>query len=114
MSPSHVLMEAENAGIDLSLAYRSIEDIYGKSLFLLDEEDVALTLKKSLKNLSHITINKLYPSGVKILMRSSPIRYDASIYGIEKTWDMTDNGVLITKSQETMSGTIVSGEAPSS
>ena len=101
VSPSHVLLEARNDGIDISVAYRSIEDIYWQSLFLLDEEEVALTLKKSLKNLAHITIDKLYPNGVKILMTSTPIIYQARIYGFDREWRMSDNGVLIPKISNT-------------
>jgi POTRA domain, FtsQ-type len=97
VSPSHVLIEANNDGIDVSVAYRAIEDIYGSSLFWLDEETVAYTLKKSLKNLAHVTIDKLYPNGVKILMTSTPITYKSKIYGFEREWEMSDNGVLIPK-----------------
>jgi cell division septal protein FtsQ len=61
------------------VAYRSIEEIYGKSLFFLDEEEIGYTLKKSLSNLSHVTIDKLYPNGIKILMSSTPITYQAKI-----------------------------------
>jgi len=97
VSPSNVLLESKNSGIDINIAYRSIEEIYGKSIFLINEEDIALTLKKSLKNLSHLSINKLYPNGVKILMTSAPIVFEARIFGFEKTWLMTNNGVLIPK-----------------
>ncbi len=95
VSPSHVLLEARNDGIDIGVAYRSIEDIYGTSLFFLDEESVALTLKKSLKNLAHITIDKLYPSGVKILMTSTPITYKTKIFWYDREWEMSNNWVLI-------------------
>ena len=97
MSPSHVLIEASNEGIDVSVAYRAVEDIYGTSLFFLDENNVAITIKKSLKNLAHLTIDKLYPNGVKILMTSTPIRYKTKIYGFDREWEMSDNGVLIPK-----------------
>lgn len=106
VSPSHVLLEARNDGIDISVAYRSIEDIYGTSIFFLDEEEVALTLKKSLKNLAHITIDKLYPNGVKVLMTSTPIVYQTRIYGFEREWQMSDNGVLIPKISWTSSWAI--------
>lgn len=104
VSPSHVLLEAKNDGIDISVAYRTIEDIYGTSLFLLDEEEVALTLKKSLKNISHITIEKLYPNWVKVLISSTPISYTTRITGFEREWQMSNNGVLIPKISSTWSG----------
>ena len=72
--------------------------MYGKSIFRIDEEEVALMLKKSIANLSHVTIDKLYPSGVKILMSSNPIVYQAKIYGFDREWKMSNNGVLIPRS----------------
>lgn len=101
ISPSHVLLEARNDGIDISVAYRAIEDIYDDSLFFLDEEKVALTLKKALQNLSYVTIDKLYPNGVKILMTSTPITYQTRIHWFEREWQMSDNGVLIPKTSWT-------------
>ncbi len=100
VSPSHVLLEASNEWVDVSVAYRAIEDIYWQSIFLLDEEAVALTLKDSLKNISHISIDKLYPSGLKVLMTGSPIVYETRITGFERTWRMSENGVLIPKTTQ--------------
>lgn len=104
LSPSHVLLEAKNEWIDISVAYRAIEDIYGTSLFLLDEEEVATTLKKSLKNLAHVTIDKLYPNWLKVLMTSTPITYTTKIYGFEKEWRMSSNGVLIPRTPSSWTG----------
>jgi hypothetical protein len=86
-----VLLEARNEGIDVSVAYRAIEDLYGTNLFWLDEEKVAIILKKSLKNLAHVSIDKLYPSGLKVLMTSMPITYETKIYGFDKRWQMSSN-----------------------
>ncbi|MBP9779023.1 hypothetical protein KBD33_00200 [Candidatus Gracilibacteria bacterium] len=95
VSPSNVIIESINPGIDLNIAYRSIENIYGKSLFLLNEEQTALNIKNSLKNVSHIRIEKLYPSGLKILITGSPILYKTTIIGFNKVWGLSENGVLI-------------------
>lgn len=95
VSPSQVLIESGTPGIDLSIAYRSIEWVYGKTLFLVDEKDVANDLKKSLKNISDITIDTLYPNGIKLILRSFPIRSTVSIYWLQKEWWLSDNGVLI-------------------
>ncbi|MFZ2256329.1 MAG: hypothetical protein WAW59_07485 [Patescibacteria group bacterium] len=91
------MLEARNDGIDVSVAYRSIEEIYGKSIFRVDEGEVALMLKKTIANLSHVTIDKLYPNGIKVLMTSTPIAYKTKIYGFDREWQMSDNGVLIPK-----------------
>lgn len=98
VSPNKVLVEASTPGIDINIAYRSLEDIYGASIFLLDEEATALALKESLKNISHIRIEKLYPNGVKVLISGTPIQYTATIFGIDKRYGMTENGVLVPES----------------
>lgn len=59
-------------GIDISIAYRTIEDLYGKNVFLINKEEIALSLKKYEKNISHITIDRLYPNGLKILFETYP------------------------------------------
>lgn len=81
--------------MDMNIAYRAMEETYGKSLFFLDETETALLLKKHLKNISDITIDKLYPNGIKVILRGFPITYTTNIYGLQKQWNMTENGVLI-------------------
>lgn len=49
LSPSKVLIEAEDDGIDVSIAYRAIEDLYGKNIFSLDEEAIIESIKASQK-----------------------------------------------------------------
>jgi hypothetical protein len=71
-----------------------MEDEYYQSLFFLDEKQIGITLKKYLKNISKISVDKLYPSGLKILIDGYPIRYTATITGLEKSWVMTENWVL--------------------
>lgn len=96
ISPSKVIIESTNEGIDLSIAYRTIEDIYGKSVFFIDEESLARSLKNDQKNIKEISIDRLYPNGIKIILSSYPILYTTRIASIEnKTWWTTENGVLI-------------------
>lgn len=68
LSPSKVLIEGVTDGIDVSIAYRSIEDLYGKNIFLINEQEVARTIKKYQKNISLIRIDMLYPNNLKILL----------------------------------------------
>ena len=95
VSPSNVIIESVNEGVDLNIAYRSIESVYWKSLFLLDEESTAINIKNSLKNVAHIRIEKLYPNGLKILITALPIPYKTKIIGFNKVWWLSENGVLI-------------------
>lgn len=96
VSPSHVLVEATTPWLDINIAYRTLEDIYGDNLLFLDEEEVAYSLKEALQNLGHIQIDKLYPNGIKIIMEWTPIKYTTYIAGVQnKFWYMSENGVLI-------------------
>lgn len=96
LSPSKVLIEAEDDGIDISIAYRSIEELYGKNILTLDEEAVAQTIKLSQKNISQVRIDTLYPNNIKILLTGFPVIFSADIESIEnKKWGMSENGILI-------------------
>ena len=56
------MMEALTEGIDVSIANRTIEDLYGKSVFLIDEAEIANSIKKYQKNIKEIRIDRLYPN----------------------------------------------------
>ncbi len=96
ISPSKILIEWLDEGIDTPIAYRSVEDLYGKNIFFLDEKEVANSLKKYQKNISLIRIDRLYPNNIKILLSGYPIIFEVTIPSIrEKKWWMTENGILI-------------------
>lgn len=96
ISPNRILVEPKTQGIDLSIAYRSLEGIYGKNILTLEEKKIAHKLKENLRNIKHIEIDRLFPNGVKILIESYPILFSSTIYGVEnkKFW-LSTNGVLI-------------------
>lgn len=80
-------MENLTDGIDMTIAYRTIEDLYGRNVFLINEEEIANSLKKYQKNIAHIRIDRLYPNGLKILLSSYPIPFELSISSIkDRTW----------------------------
>jgi cell division septal protein FtsQ len=61
--------------------------VYGQSIFLLDEADIANQLKLHLKNLEGVSIDRYYPNGVKVLITGAPILFDTTITGItNKKW----------------------------
>lgn len=98
ISPNNVLIEADTPWIDVNIAYRTLEDVYGRSIFLLDETTIATKLKESLKNIARIRIDTLYPNGIKVIISGSPIRYIASITWVEKRYGLSENGVLVPES----------------
>ncbi len=96
ISPSKVLIEAENDGIDINIAYRAIEDIYEQNLFFFDEGLLAMNLKKYQHNIETVSIDRLYPNGLKIIIKSYPILYKTTIsWRWEKYWWLSANGVFI-------------------
>ena len=96
ISPNQVMVEAMTPGVDIGIAYRALEWVYGQSIFLLDEADIARKLKLHLKNLESVSIDRYYPNGVKVLITGAPILFDATITGIPgKKWWLSKNGILI-------------------
>jgi hypothetical protein len=65
---------------------------------LIDEKNIATTLKKNQKNISVIRIDRLYPNNLKILLSGYPILFRLTIAHIPNyEWGLTENGVLIPK-----------------
>ena len=96
ISPNQVMVEAMTPGVDIGIAYRALEWVYGQSIFLLDEADIARQLKLHLKNLERVSIDRYYPNGVKVLITGAPMLFDTTITGIpDKKWWLSKNGVLI-------------------
>ena len=96
ISPNHILVEPLTQGVDIATVYRSLEGIYGKSIFTLDEKNIALKIKHDIKNTESIRIERLFPNGVKVLIKSLPIPFDTTITGVEnKRFWVSSNGVLI-------------------
>ncbi len=90
------MIEATNEGIDINMAYRAVEDIYGQNVFFFDEEKLAYAMQRYQKNISHIRINRLYPNGVKIIVTSYPLLFQTTIAGVTgKKWGISSNGILI-------------------
>ena len=101
ISPSKVLIENNGDGIDINIAYRAIEDIYGQNVFLFDESSLAQNLKKYQSNIEKVSIERLYPNGLKIVIKSFPILYKANITSrTNKSWWLSWNGVLVPLSKE--------------
>jgi hypothetical protein len=83
ISPNHILVEPLTQGVDIAVAYRSLEGIYGQSIFMLDEQSIAQKIQENLQNVANIHIDKLFPNGIKVLIQSLPITFDATIAGVE-------------------------------
>ena len=77
---------------NISIAYRSIDDLRGKSILLVNSQNIAEKLKSYQKNIKEVSITKVLPDGLHISIQSYK-----SIFNIkmnDKTYLVTENGVL--------------------
>lgn len=95
IAPSKVLIERTDTITDINIAYKSIENIYGQSIFFMNEGDVANMLVSLQKNIKTIDISRLYPNGLKIILQSYQPQFVTAFAGSEKKYILTSNGVLI-------------------
>lgn len=64
--PSNVIIESTDGFTDINKAYDSIASIYRKKLYLLDKDSISENLKKDQKQIADVSIDALYPNGVRI------------------------------------------------
>lgn len=96
ISSSKIVIEKLSDGIDAAIVQRSVDALVGQSIFTLNEKTVATSIKENLPNTQYIKIDRLFPNGAKVLIRSLPIPFDATIFGVEnKRFGLSGNGVLI-------------------
>lgn len=84
ISPNKVIVEPLTPGVDIAAVERSIEPIYGQSIFWFDKQLLVNNVRESMKNLDSLSIDRLFPNGAKILIKSLPIHFEATIFGIEE------------------------------
>ncbi len=95
ITPSRVMIEPVDSSIDVNISHQAIDSLYGKSIFNLNKWLILASLRKYQKHISSIELDYLYPNNIKILLHALPIDFRVSIYGIDKSWGLTSNGVLI-------------------
>ena len=99
ISPSQVLITpfsvVDDTIIDLDLAYKSVEDIYNKSIFFIEKWTIIESVKKYQKNVKDIEFDRLYPNGLKLILYSYPPHFDTTVFGVEKPFVLTENGTLV-------------------
>ncbi len=96
ISANNVLIEGLNKSIDINIAYKSIEDIYGKNIFSINQKKITKNLKESMSNIENIEVDRLFPNGVKILIKTLPNPFDTTIFWVANhRWGLSANGVLV-------------------
>lgn len=100
IAPSKVLIERTDSITDINIAYKSIEKIYGQSLFFMSEQEIAAMLVGMQKNIKTVDITRLYPNGLKIILQSYQPQFVTSFpsndtHESTKKYIITSNGILI-------------------
>ncbi len=96
ISPNRVFITALDDTSDINIASRSIEPIYGTSLWQVSRSEVTALITKLQKNIDEVQVDHVYPNTLNILIKSAPLTYTASIPGLTtKSYNLTSNGILI-------------------
>lgn len=95
ISPSRVIIERLDTITDINIAYKSIEDIYGASIFLVNTDDIREKLVSLQKNIKQTQISRLFPNGLKVIIESYKPQFFVRLGKNEKTYIITSNGILI-------------------
>ncbi|EKD29487.1 MAG: hypothetical protein ACD_78C00388G0007 [uncultured bacterium (gcode 4)] len=95
ISPSKVIIERIDAVTDINIAYKSIEGVYGESIFSVDKNEVRTQMANLQKNLKRIDISRLFPNGLKIIIESYAPQFFVHFPDVEKNYIITSNGILI-------------------
>lgn len=95
ISPSKLIIERLDTITDVNIAYKSIEKVYWQSIFLIDKNEIEKSLLSYQKNISHISISRLYPNWLKIIIDSYKPQFYTEFVWTDKKYILTSNWVLI-------------------
>lgn len=96
ISPNRVFIESLDTYSDINIANRSIESLYGTSLWRVTKSDVTTLITKLQKNIEKVEVDHIYPNTLSIIIKSVPLVYTVELPGIiGKSYDLTANGILI-------------------
>jgi len=92
-SIKHINIKINDTITDENIAYKSIDNIRNKSIFLENNEDISKKLLDYQKNINNIEIDRILPNTLNISIDSFPIIMD--VYNSFRLYSLTANWVLI-------------------
>ncbi|MDD4151441.1 MAG: FtsQ-type POTRA domain-containing protein [Candidatus Gracilibacteria bacterium] len=92
-SVQKIYIERTDDLTNINLAYKAVEDLYGDSLFLMDENDVMAKIQSYQKNLKTINIRKMFPDSLKIDITSYKGAFNTKLF--DRDYIVTNNGILV-------------------
>lgn len=84
-----------DAGSDVNIAYKSIEEFYGMPIFLAGASDVSKAIIGMQKNIRQAKVERLYPNGLKIVISSWPPEFVTYFPELDRYYGVTGNGILV-------------------
>ncbi len=81
---------------DINIAYKSLDKIRGKNIFLSNKSDIVSAVQKYQTNIAHVRITKHIPNSLTVTLYSYPVVAYGN-FGGENSYAITSNGVAIPK-----------------
>ncbi len=94
-----MIVERVDTFSDINIAYKSLEDLYGTLIFMLDTDDIAMRIRDLQPNIESAEVSRLYPDGAKIVLASSEPAFRTYVPQEDRTYVITENGVLIAETE---------------
>lgn len=95
ISPAKTIIERLDTITDINIAYKAIEKFYWDSIFFIDKNEIEKTLRNYQKNIKNISISRLYPNWLKIIIDSHNPQFFTQFAWIDKKYIVTSNWVLV-------------------
>jgi cell division septal protein FtsQ len=95
ISPNRVIIERTDEFSDINIAYKAIEDVYGKSLWFTSAAEVGHAIRSLEKNIGNVDVQRLYPNGLKVVIESYPPVFTVHFRSLGRDFLLSENGILI-------------------
>ena len=89
-----ITIKAPDGIWDINIAYKSLDELRGKNIFLSNKSDIISSVQKYQTNIAHISITKHIPNSLTITLYSYPIVAHADFWN-NLSYAITSNGVAI-------------------
>jgi hypothetical protein len=77
------------------MVYRGIESIYGQRIWGIDTTQITADIRRIQPQIHDVSISRLYPNGLKIVVTPSPVALSMTVHGLDKKYLLTQNGVIL-------------------
>ena len=94
ISASEVVVERKDSLSDINIAYKSIENIYGQSIWFISADTISGLIRGFEKNIRTVEVSRLFPNGLKIVIDSYPPEFALVLPPPHDHYIVTANGVL--------------------